>query len=138
MGPLLPVLRARSRRSSSGQATSWPRCRPASRAVPFRPNEGPFWPVGEVTSDGGPIEITVGAEEVSGLQKLLGVDSPAVIGNIAATRLADTQARTFAASCGLYLDHYYLGVPGALQASRESGGGEPTSTRPAERRAASL
>ena len=92
--------------------------------VPFRPNEGPFWPVGEVTSDGGPIEITVEADEVSTLQKALGVDSPAVLGNVAATRLDDLEARTFADSCRLYLDHYYVGVPGALKASRESGGGE--------------
>ena len=92
--------------------------------VPFRPNEGPFWPVGEVTSDGRPIEITVEADEVSTLQKALGVDSPAVLGNVAATRLDDLEARTFADSCRLYLDHYYVGVPGALKASRESGGGE--------------
>jgi MFS family permease len=90
-------------------------------AIPFRPNEGPFWPVGEVSSDGGPVEITVRAKELSALQRALGADSPAVIGNIAATRLDEIGNRTLAASCGLYLDHYYLGAPGALQASKESG-----------------
>jgi hypothetical protein len=92
--------------------------------VPFRPNEGPFWPVGEVVSDGSPVELRVEANELSGLQKLLGVDSPAVLGNVAATRLDDLGTRTFKDSCRLYLDHYYVGVPGALRASRESGGGD--------------
>ncbi len=55
--------------------------------IPYRPNEGPFWPVGEVNSDGGPLEITVRAKELSTIQKLLGADSPAILGNIAATRL---------------------------------------------------
>jgi hypothetical protein len=92
-------------------------------AIPFRGAEGPFWPVGEIRSDGGPVEITVRAEEVSGLQKPLGVDAEAEIGNLVATRLSDIAATDFQASCGDYLDHYYLGVPGALQASRQSGGG---------------
>lgn len=92
-------------------------------AIPFRPDEGPYWPVGRINSDGGPVEITVTAGEVSGLQKGLGVDAPASIGNIAATRLDEIGTNPFSASCGLYLDHYYLGAPGALQVSRESGGG---------------
>ena len=37
--------------------------------IPFRPNEGPFWPVGEVNSTGGPIEIEVRAKELSTIQK---------------------------------------------------------------------
>ncbi len=90
-------------------------------AIPFRPNQGPFWPVGEVNSAGGPIEITVRAKELSRIQRLLGADSPAVIGNVAATQLDRLGNRAFSASCGLYLDHYYLGAPGALRASKESG-----------------
>ena len=89
--------------------------------IPYRPNEGPFWPVGEVNSDGGPIEITVKAKELSTIQKLLGADSPAILGNIAATRLDDRGSRAFRESCKLYVDHYYLGAPGALQGSKESG-----------------
>jgi hypothetical protein len=91
-------------------------------AIPFRPDEGPYWPVGRVNSDGGPVEITVTAEQPSGLQKLLGVDAPAAIGNVAATRLEAIEAGDFQGSCYRYLDHYYLGAPGALQVSKESGG----------------
>jgi hypothetical protein len=101
-------------------------------AIPFRVDQGPFWPVGEVTSPGGgePTRITIRAGELSGLQKLLGVDAPAALGNIAATRLSDIGSRAFRQSCRDYVDHYYLGAPGALQISKESGGGfaklEPT------------
>lgn len=91
-------------------------------AIPFRPDEGPYWPVGELTSDGEPLEISVRANTLSRLQRLLGVDAPAAIGNVAATRLEDRSARTLAASCGAYIDHYYLGAPGALGGQRKQGG----------------
>jgi hypothetical protein len=91
-------------------------------SIPFRPDEGPFWPVGRVNSDGKPIEIAVAAKSLSRLQKALGVDAPAALGNIAATRLGEIGANPIAASCSRYLDHYYLGAPGALQVSKESGG----------------
>ncbi|MGZ8667679.1 MAG: hypothetical protein ACXWZM_11305, partial [Solirubrobacterales bacterium] len=91
-------------------------------AIPFRPDEGPYWPVGRVNADGGPVEITVTAKQPSGLQKLLGVDAPAAIGNIAATRLEAIEAGNFQGSCYRYVDHYSLGAPGALQVSKESGG----------------
>ncbi len=92
-------------------------------AIPYRVDQGPYWPVGSIASDGGPVEITVTADELSGLQKLLGVDAAAGIGNVVATRLADRASQDFQASCKLYLDHYYLGRPGAIQISKESGGG---------------
>ncbi|MGZ5356696.1 MAG: hypothetical protein ACXWE8_10095 [Solirubrobacterales bacterium] len=83
-------------------------------AIPFRGAQGPFWPVGEIQSEGGKVEITVTAGEISGVQKLLGVDAEAEIGNIAATRLSEISIREFKEACGLYLDHYYTGEPGAL------------------------
>jgi hypothetical protein len=92
-------------------------------AIPFRPDEGPYWPVGSVTSDGGPMEVRVTADELSKVQQLLGVDAVAAIGNLVATRLSDIGTTPFTASCGDYLDHYYLGRPGAIQISKESGGG---------------
>jgi hypothetical protein len=98
-------------------------------AIPFRPDEGPYWPVGRVESDGGPIEITVTAGDVSSLQGALGVDAPASIGNIAATRLEEIGTNPFTASCALYLDHYYLGEPGALNVSKKQGG-EPADLVP--------
>lgn len=91
-------------------------------AIPFRPDEGPFWPVGELASDGSPVEIAVRAKPLSRLQRLLGVDAPAAIGNVAATRLEDRSAQPLSASCGSYIDHYYLGVPGALRGPRQLGG----------------
>ena len=97
---------------------------PESRArSPSVPTRGPIWPVGAGQSDGGPVEITVTAGEVSGLQKALGVDAPAAIGNIAATRLDEIGTNPIQPRLrARYLDHYYLGAPGALQVSRESGG----------------
>jgi len=91
-------------------------------AIPYRPNEGPFWPVGEITSTGGPLEIEVKAKELSTIQRLVGADSPAYLGNITATRLEDRGTLPFKASCKRYIDHYYLGAPGSLQGSKESGG----------------
>ena len=124
VGPLVPVRQRGGAAEGPGRRPRAPRCRPGIEgAIPFRPDEGPYWPVGRVDSDGGPVEITVTAGEVSGLQKVLGVDAPASIGNIAATRLDEIGTNPFTASCGLYLDHYYLGAPGALQVSKESGGG---------------
>jgi hypothetical protein len=98
-------------------------------AIPFRPDEGPFWPVGQVTSEGGPVEITVTAEEPSAIQRLLGVDAPAALGNIAATRLSDIRVASIQDSCYRYMDHYYLGAPGALQVGK-AGGGEPAKLFP--------
>jgi hypothetical protein len=91
-------------------------------AIPFRPDEGQFWPVGQVESDGEPVEITVTAEQPSAIQRLLGVDAPAALGNIAATRLSDIRVTSIQDSCYRYMDHYYLGAPGALQVSKQSGG----------------
>lgn len=92
-------------------------------AIPYRPDQGPYWPVGSIESQGGPVEITVTADELSSLQQLLGVDAQAAIGNVVATRLSDRSSQDFQQSCGAYLDHYYLGRPGAIQISKESGGG---------------
>jgi hypothetical protein len=92
-------------------------------AIPFRPDEGPFWPVGQVEAPGGPVEITITAKEPSALQRALGVDAPAALGNIAATRLSDLRVSSIQDACYRYMDHYYLGAPGALRISKESGSG---------------
>ena len=90
-------------------------------AIPYRPDEGPYWPVGTVISDGGPVEITVTAQEPSRLQRILGVDAPAALGNVAATRLSEIEVSAIQDACYRYMDHYYLGAPGALQVSKEAG-----------------
>ncbi|MBM3667229.1 MAG: hypothetical protein FJW90_07070 [Actinobacteria bacterium] len=92
-------------------------------ALPYRPDQGPYFPVGSVASEGGPVEIRVTAEPLSRLQRLLGVDATASLGNLVATRLEDLEVLRFAESCGLYLDHYYVGEPGALKVPRAAGGG---------------
>jgi hypothetical protein len=75
-------------------------------AIPYRPDQGPYWPVGEVTSAGEKITVSVEADDIEAYQKLLGVDAPAVIGNLTAVHLGGvvTVANTPAA-CGLFVDH---------------------------------
>jgi hypothetical protein len=75
-------------------------------AIPFRLGEGPFWPVGEVTSTGGGTEITVRAEDLSTFQELIGVGREAAIGNVVATRTDPYETIPFADACGAYVDHY--------------------------------
>ena len=45
----------------------------------------PFWPAGEVVSDGGPVEITATVEGPSGVGELIGASSVAHLGALAAT-----------------------------------------------------
>ena len=91
--------------------------------VPYRPDQGPYFPVGEVSSDGGPVEIAVTAASPDGLQRPLGVDATASLGNVVATRLDALAVEEFAGSCGRYLDHYYVGMEGALRVPKRIGGG---------------
>ena len=74
-------------------------------AIPYRPDQGPYWPAGEVTSKGGPITVSVQADDVSFLQKVLGVDAPAVIGNLTAVNRTGFRTVPTASACGLYVDH---------------------------------
>jgi hypothetical protein len=75
-------------------------------AIPYRPDQGPYWPVGELSSDGEEITVSVEADEGSALQKLLGVDAEAVIGNLTAVNVDGFKpAPNSAASCGLFVDH---------------------------------
>jgi hypothetical protein len=78
-------------------------------AIPYRPDQGPYWIVGGVEG-GGPTEITVRADELDTLQKLLGVDAPAVVGNVTAVQTEGIRTNPLAASCGLYVDHIIGGV----------------------------
>lgn len=74
-------------------------------AIPYRPDQGPYWPAGEVTSKGGPITVSVQADDVDWLQKVLGVDAPAVIGNLTAVMRTGFRTTPTASACGLYVDH---------------------------------
>jgi hypothetical protein len=74
-------------------------------AIPYRPDQGPYWPAGEVTSKGGPITFSVQADDVNWLQKVLGVDAPAVIGNLTAVKRTGFREVPTASACGFYVDH---------------------------------
>jgi hypothetical protein len=88
-------------------------------AIPYRPDQGPYWPAGEVTSNGGPITVSVQADDINWLQKLLGVDAPAVIGNLTAVNRTGFRTIPTASACGLYVDHI---IGGSVPAqSRQSG-----------------
>ncbi len=77
----------------------------------FRTDQGPFWPVGTVTSIGLPVEVTVRATGLSDIQKLLGVDQVAEIGNLTAARPEEARQVPLDAACGLYVDHYFANRP---------------------------
>ena len=89
-------------------------------AIPYRPDQGPYWPVGAVNSKGGPIAVSVQADDIHAYQKLLGVDAPAVIGNLTAVRVGGfvTVPNTNAA-CGLFVDHL-IGVSEGRGKTRSS------------------
>ena len=74
-------------------------------AIPYRPDQGPYWPAGEVTSNGGPVTVSVQADDVNLLQRALGVDAPAVIGNLTAVNRSGFRTVPTPSACGLYVDH---------------------------------
>ena len=95
-------------------------------AIPYRPDQGPYWPAGEVTSEGGPVTVSVQADDVNRLQKLLGVDAPAVIGNLTAVNRTGFRTIPTASACGRYVDHIIGGsVPSkAGQAGKKNSSGK--------------
>ena len=110
-------------------------------AVPGR--LGPFWAVGEVDSDGKPLKVRVRVEEQSAIQRLLGVDRKATIGNIAASAPSSAATITPSEACGRFVDHYSVPDsaldPGEIARRRRvahralSGHYQPPSSRPPTR-----
>jgi hypothetical protein len=74
-------------------------------AIPYRPDQGPYWPVGEVTGNGDPVTVSVTADDVDWFQSLIGVDAPAVIGNLTAVNPSGFKLVPTAAACRLFVDH---------------------------------
>ncbi len=74
-------------------------------AIPYRPDQGPYWAAGEVRSGGGPVTFSVQADDVNWLQRILGVDAPAVIGNLTAVLRTGFRQVPTASACGDYVDH---------------------------------
>jgi hypothetical protein len=62
----------------------------------------PFWPVGSIESRGGPVEVTATVEEPPLAGRLLGADSVAHLGTLAAT----AAERSRPSGCGDYVDWY--------------------------------
>ncbi|HEX5893483.1 MAG TPA: hypothetical protein VFY33_01530, partial [Solirubrobacterales bacterium] len=94
-------------------------------AIPFRPDQGPYWPVGELISQGGPVTISIQADEINWLQKVLGVDAPAVIGNLTAVQTTGFETMPTASACGRYVDH----VIGGQEKSAVREAGKPVPKR---------
>jgi hypothetical protein len=92
-------------------------------AIPYRPDQGPYWPVGELNSEGGPVTISIRADDIDGRQKLLGVDAPAVIGNLTAVQTTGFETMPTASACGRYVDHVIGGRE--KSAVREAGNPVP-------------
>ena len=74
-------------------------------AIPYRPDQGPYWPVGTVSSRGGPITVSVRADDVNWFQSLMGVDAPAVVGNLTAVNPDGFVTVPTASACSLFVDH---------------------------------
>jgi hypothetical protein len=74
-------------------------------AIPYRADQGPYWPVGQMTTSGGPVTFTVQADQVDAFQRLLGVDNPAVIGNLTAVKTTGFETLPTASACSRYVDH---------------------------------
>ena len=74
-------------------------------AIPYRPDQGPYWPVGEITGKGGPVTVSVTADDVDWFQGLLGVDAPAVIGNLTVVNPDGFVTVPTASACRLFVDH---------------------------------
>ena len=92
-------------------------------AIPYRPDQGPYWPVGTITSKGGPVNVSVTADDVNWFQSLIGVDAPAVIGNLTAVNPDGFKLLPTAAACGLFVDH----LIGVQTASHDQDQGKATS-----------
>jgi hypothetical protein len=97
-------------------------------AIPYRPDQGPYWPVGPLNTAGGKITVSVQADDVRTYQQLLGVDAPAVIGNLTAVNRTGFRKVPTAAACGLYVDHVIGGVVPSRPGQKDSSSGNRKSS----------
>jgi hypothetical protein len=97
-------------------------------AIPYRPDQGPYWPAGEVSSRGGPTTFSVQADDVNWLQRVLGVDAPAVIGNLTAVNRTGFRTIPTASACSLYVDHVIHGNAPATAGRRTGQSGKGKSS----------
>lgn len=69
---------------------------------------GAFWPAGEFEALG-EVEITIEAEEPSGLQGALGVERKVWLGTLALTADRNPELAPLQGVCGKYVDHFTVG-----------------------------
>ena len=81
----------------------------ADGGIRYRTDQGPFWPLGEIVSTGRPVTVTVSGGGLSTVQKLLGVDQRADIGNVTAAQPEKAHHVPLAAACNQYVDHFTAG-----------------------------
>jgi hypothetical protein len=107
-------------------------------AIPYRPDQGPYWPVGEITSRGGPVRVSVTADDVNWFQSLVGVDAQAVIGNLTAVNPNGFVLVPTASACRLFVDHIIgtqrprgtepAGEQGQAKQGKQRSSGKPASS----------
>jgi len=69
-------------------------------------NNGQYWPAGRFHSDGGSVRLTVAAAEPSTVQRLLGWDGKALLGNLVAVPAAPHRVVPLSRACGEWIDWY--------------------------------
>jgi hypothetical protein len=69
-------------------------------------NNGQFWPAGRYESKGGTTTFTLSAAEASGLQKLVGYDGKAYIGELVAVRDEPHRLVPLSQACDAWIDWY--------------------------------
>ena len=69
-------------------------------------NNGQFWPAGILESSGGPLRLTIAADEPSTLQRLSGYEGRAYVGNLVATRAEPHRTVPLARACNTWIDWY--------------------------------
>jgi hypothetical protein len=69
-------------------------------------NNGQFWPAGRYESKGGTATFTLAAAEASGLQKLVGYDGKAYIGELVAVRDEPHRMVALSQACDEWIDWY--------------------------------
>lgn len=74
-------------------------------------HRGPYWPAGQISSDGSPVKLTVTADEQNWFQRLIGVNQKIEIGNLAAVVSGTERAVPAEQACGLYVDYFTFDPP---------------------------
>jgi hypothetical protein len=69
-------------------------------------NNGQYWPAGTYRSRGGEVRFTVAAAEPNTLQRLIGFDGKAYVGELVAVPARPHSVVPLADSCGGWIDSY--------------------------------